>query len=137
MEQGEAGHKEAIHPNQYEKHSLKWNMAMIKLLLAMKKGDQDQEVEDELLVNNEIPMKLKEAEITTAPKAQGPVICKMKPFNICYRINPQGQSVHTGGNRRPVRLLRVYLIVGLVYPNMPCTHQHQRVNVKPIVLPLL
>jgi hypothetical protein len=37
----------------------------------------------------------------------GPIICKMEPFNICYKVDTAG-NMHPVGDRRPVRLLRVY-----------------------------
>ena len=36
-----------------------------------------------------------------------PVICKLKPFNLCYRFDGNG-IMHPLGGRRPVRLIRVY-----------------------------
>ena len=36
-----------------------------------------------------------------------PVICKMEPYNICYRFDEQG-NLHPLGARRPVRLIRIY-----------------------------
>jgi hypothetical protein len=31
----------------------------------------------------------------------------MEPFNVCYRLDSKG-NMHPLGDRRPVRLLRVY-----------------------------
>ena len=42
-----------------------------------------------------------------APSEEDPVICKMEPFNVCYRLDSKG-NMHPLGDRRPVRLLRVY-----------------------------
>ena len=39
--------------------------------------------------------------------AEDPVICKLEPFNICYRLDSNG-NMHPLGDRRPVRLIRVY-----------------------------
>ena len=36
-----------------------------------------------------------------------PVICKLEPYNICYRFDEQG-NLHPLGARRPVRLIRIY-----------------------------
>ena len=36
-----------------------------------------------------------------------PVICKLEPYNICYRFDDQG-NLHPLGARRPVRLIRIY-----------------------------
>ena len=44
---------------------------------------------------------------TGANKADDPVICKMEPFNICYPLDRKG-NMHPIGDRRPVRLIRVY-----------------------------
>jgi len=41
------------------------------------------------------------------PTEEDPVICKMEPFNVCYRLDSKG-NMHPLGDRRPVRLLRVY-----------------------------
>lgn len=42
------------------------------------------------------------------PGARGdPIICRMEPFNICYRFDESG-TMHPLGDRRPVRLIRVY-----------------------------
>ena len=38
---------------------------------------------------------------------QDNVICKMEPYNICYTLDENGQ-MHLIGERRPVRLLRIY-----------------------------
>ena len=37
----------------------------------------------------------------------GPVVCKTMPYNVCYRVDKQGK-LHPVGNRRPLRVLRVY-----------------------------
>ena len=42
-----------------------------------------------------------------AIEAEDPVICKLEPFNICYRLDSNG-NMHPLGDRRPVRLIRVY-----------------------------
>ena len=39
--------------------------------------------------------------------AKGTYFCKMEPFNICYIVDRHGK-VQPLGNRRPVRILRVY-----------------------------
>ena len=44
---------------------------------------------------------------TGANKSDDPVICKLEPFNICYRLDRKG-NMHPIGDRRPVRLIRVY-----------------------------
>ena len=44
---------------------------------------------------------------TDGNKADDPVICKLEPFNICYRLDRKG-NMHPIGDRRPVRLIRVY-----------------------------
>ena len=36
-----------------------------------------------------------------------PVICKLEPYNICFRFDKQG-NLHPLGARRPVRLIRIY-----------------------------
>ena len=38
---------------------------------------------------------------------EDPVICKLEPFNICYRFDRDG-NMHPLGARRPVRLIRIY-----------------------------
>ena len=44
---------------------------------------------------------------TGGNEAEDPVICKLEPFNICYRLDSNG-NMHPLGDRRPVRLIRVY-----------------------------
>ena len=41
------------------------------------------------------------------PPKDDPVICKLEPFNICYRFDEDG-NMHPLGARRPVRLIRIY-----------------------------
>ena len=36
-----------------------------------------------------------------------PIVCRLEPFNLCYRFDASG-TMHPIGNRRPVRLIRVY-----------------------------
>jgi len=36
-----------------------------------------------------------------------PIICKVEPFNMCFRVDGLGE-LHPIGDKRPVRLLRVY-----------------------------
>ena len=36
-----------------------------------------------------------------------PIVCRLEPFNLCYRFDKSG-TMHPLGNRRPVRLIRVY-----------------------------
>ena len=36
-----------------------------------------------------------------------PIICKLEPFRACYRFDETGR-LYPVGNRRPVRLIRVY-----------------------------
>lgn len=98
-----------VDPSRFEEKSLEWNMAMIKLLLALKGPEQGGPHSQHPVVSRavgDLPLNQHEIEVPDPPTV--PVICKMEPFNICYRINDQDQSVHTVGNRRPVRLLRVY-----------------------------
>ena len=52
----------------------------------------------------ELQAHLAENEITTE---DGPIICKLEPFNICYKVEDNGEMTPVG-DRRPVRLLRVY-----------------------------
>ena len=44
---------------------------------------------------------------TILRRHQDPVICKLEPFNICYRFDKDG-NMHPLGARRPVRLIRIY-----------------------------
>ena len=54
--------------------------------------------------NNEVPRN----KIATFPgQIEDPVICKLEPFNICYRFDENG-NMHPLGARRPVRLIRIY-----------------------------
>ncbi|TRY77408.1 hypothetical protein TCAL_08776 [Tigriopus californicus] len=103
------GSKMPVDPGQFEKESLEWNMAMIKYLLALKGSDHAGPHNQHPVVSRAVDdMGLNQHEIEVPPPPTVPVICKMEPFNICYRVNDRDQSVHTVGNRRPVRLLRVY-----------------------------
>ena len=36
-----------------------------------------------------------------------PIVCRLEPFNLCYRFDESGR-LHPLGDRRPVRLIRVY-----------------------------
>ena len=36
-----------------------------------------------------------------------PIICKLEPFNICYRFDETGR-LYPVGDKRPVRHIRVY-----------------------------
>ena len=45
--------------------------------------------------------------ISSALNGEDPIICRLEPFNICYRFDESG-TMHPIGNRRPVRLIRVY-----------------------------
>ena len=36
-----------------------------------------------------------------------PIVCRLEPFNLCYRFDESG-TMHPIGDRRPVRLIRVY-----------------------------
>ena len=38
---------------------------------------------------------------------EDPVICKLEPYNICYRFDKKGNLLPLGA-RRPVRLIRIY-----------------------------
>ena len=38
---------------------------------------------------------------------ESPVICKLEPYNLCYRFDKEG-NLHPIGGRRPVRLIRIY-----------------------------
>ena len=40
-------------------------------------------------------------------KYEEPVICKLEPFNICYRFDKNG-NMYPLRDRRPVRVIRIY-----------------------------
>jgi hypothetical protein len=46
-------------------------------------------------------------QLTKVDGYQHPVICKLEPYNICYRFDDEG-NLHPLGARRPVRLIRIY-----------------------------
>jgi hypothetical protein len=67
-------------------------------------SDSDSELESAIKIpSSELP----EEATVIAPTEEDPVICKMEPFNVCYRLDSKG-NMHPLGDRRPVRLLRVY-----------------------------
>ena len=37
-----------------------------------------------------------------------PILCRLQPFNICYRLDKDG-TMHPLGDRRLVRLIRMYI----------------------------
>ena len=47
------------------------------------------------------------SQLTRVAGYQDPVICKLEPYNICYRFDDEG-NLHPLGARRPVRLIRIY-----------------------------
>ena len=47
------------------------------------------------------------SQLTTVGGYPDPVICKLEPYNICYRFDDEG-NLHPLGARRPVRLIRIY-----------------------------
>jgi len=55
----------------------------------------------------ELEAKAESSEEPAKPSENDPVICKMEPFNVCFRLDAHGH-MHPIGDRRPVRLLRVY-----------------------------
>ena len=50
---------------------------------------------------------LVEGKLTRVKGYENPVICKLEPYNICYRFDDEG-NLHPLGARRPVRLIRIY-----------------------------
>jgi len=45
--------------------------------------------------------------ISSTLNGEDPIICRLEPFNLCYRFDASG-AIYPIGNRRPVRLIRVY-----------------------------
>ena len=50
---------------------------------------------------------LEKGKLTRVEGFEHPVICKLEPYNICYRFDDEG-NLHPLGARRPVRLIRIY-----------------------------
>lgn len=90
--------------DKYEKDSPEWNIAMIKYLLDMKKhGHEIKELESSKPLMG-LHQDLGKTKIIGG---EDPIICKLEPYNVCYRIDDQG-NMHPLGDQRPVRLLRIY-----------------------------
>ncbi|TRY74796.1 hypothetical protein TCAL_07118 [Tigriopus californicus] len=90
-----------FNPTPYEVGSPEYNMAMINLLLSLKEqGHNVREVE----TNQPLPELYRDQH---QPGGKDPLVCKTVPYNICYRMDKHG-NLHPIGDRRPVRLLRVY-----------------------------
>lgn len=66
-----------------------------------------QNFQEENIVDGENNMD-QEDTVTAIPEQNGdPIICKLEPFNICYRLDKKG-NMHPLVDRRPVRLIRIY-----------------------------
>ena len=66
-----------------------------------------QNFQEENIVD-ETDMDQEEDAVTPLPyHNRNPVICKLEPFNICYRLDEKG-NMYPLGDRRPVRLIRIY-----------------------------
>ena len=50
---------------------------------------------------------LEKGKLTRVEGFEHPVICKLEPYNICYRFDDEG-NLYPLGARRPVRLIRIY-----------------------------
>ena len=84
---------EKFNPDQFEKGTPEWNLAMINYLLDMKKQAD---------INN-VTEDLENAETIR----DGNIVCKMEPLNLCYSLDQDG-NMSPIGEHRPVRLLRIY-----------------------------
>jgi hypothetical protein len=87
-----------FNPDQYVKDSQEWNLAMINYLLDMKLHGQD-------IKQLEKSKEFGGAEIIG--NGEDNIICKMEPYNLCYKVDEEG-NMHPLGDHRPVRLLRIY-----------------------------
>lgn len=100
----EASDLAAFNPTPYEEGTPEWNLAMINFLLQLKaQGHRINEIETDKPLE-EIHKELAKAKISGA---KDPLVCKTAPYNICYRLDENGH-LHPIGDRRPVRILRVY-----------------------------